>query len=189
MSLIEKYVKFVHKWEGGLSRDKADSASKFPCPTPHKGLTGWHTNIGITYAVWKQMYGKNNDDRFYAMDADDWWNVFKTLYWNGVRGDEFKSQNVAIFVTGMAWGSGKVQAVKSLQQAIINCGIPVAKDGILGNKTISAANGLDARVLFDALVAERKRFFEYIGRPGTKNSKFLRGWLNRLADYVKTFRP
>jgi lysozyme family protein len=189
MSLIEKYVKFVYKWEGGLSRDKADSASKFPCPTPHKGLTGWHTNIGITYAVWKQMYGKNSDDRFYAMDADDWWNVFKTLYWNAVRGDEFSSQNVAIFVTGMAWGSGKVQAVKSLQQAIINCGVSVVKDGILGNRTIAASNGLDARVLFDALVAERKRFFEYIGRPGTKNSKFLKGWLNRLADYVKTFRP
>jgi hypothetical protein len=79
MNLMDKYVKFVYKWEGGLSRDKADSASKFPCPTPHNGLTGWHTNIGITYAVWKGMYGKNNDARFFAMGADDWWNVFKTL--------------------------------------------------------------------------------------------------------------
>jgi lysozyme family protein len=89
----------------------------------------------------------------------------------------------------MAWGSGKSQAVKSLQQAIINCGVAVDKDGILGNMTIAAANGIEPQKLFDALVAERKRFFEYIGRPGTKNSKFLKGWLNRLADYVKTFRP
>lgn len=189
MDLIEKYVEFTKRWEGGLSRDKSDSASKFPCPTPYNGVSGWHTNAGVTYAVWHHMYGKNNDSRFFEMDHEDWWNVFKTLYWNGVRGDEFKSQNVAIFVTGMAWGSGKSRAVKSLQQAIINCGVAIANDGILGNRTLAAANSLDARVLFDALVAERKRFFEYIGRPGTKNNKFLRGWLRRLNDYVKTFRP
>ena len=186
--MIDKYILFVKKWEGGLSRDKADSASKFPCPTPYKGLGGYHTNIGITYAVWKNMYGNGNDARFFAMNNEDWFNVFKTLYWNSVRADEFLSQNVAIFVTGMAWGSGKKQAVMSLQQAIINCGVSVDKDGVLGNKTIAAANKINAQVLFDALTAERERFFKYIGRPGSKNAKFLKGSLNRLSDYKKTFR-
>jgi len=115
--------------------------------------------------------------------------LFKTLYWNTVRASEFDSQNVAIFVTGMAWGSGKKQAVTSLQQAILNCGIKVDKDGVLGNKTIAAANSIPSQVLFDALTTERERFFRYIGRPGSKNAKFLKGWLNRLADYKKTFRP
>lgn len=190
-ALLDKYVDFTKKWEGGLSRDKADSASKFPCPTPYKGLTGYHTNMGITYAVWKEFYGKNKDARFFDMSNEDWFNIFKTLYWNGVRADEYKSPNVAIFITGMAWGSGKSTAVKLLQQALINCGAlgKNDKDGILGNKTIAAANSLDPQVLFDALTAERERFFRYIGRPGTKNAKFLKGWLNRLADYKKTFRP
>jgi lysozyme family protein len=89
----------------------------------------------------------------------------------------------------MAWGSGKKQAVMSLQQAIINCGVAVDKDGVLGNKTISAANSIEPTKLFDALTAERERFFRYIGRPGTKNAKFLNGWMNRLTDYRKTFRP
>lgn len=189
MTLIDKYILFVKKWEGGLSRDKNDSASSTPCPTPYKGLGGYHTNVGITYAVWKSMYSKNNDARFYAMNSEDWFNVFKTLYWNTVRADEFLSQNVAIFVTGMAWGSGKKQAVMSLQQAIINCGVDVDKDGVLGNKTILAANSIEPTKLFDALTAERERFFRYIGRPGTKNAKFLNGWMNRLTDYRKTFRP
>lgn len=187
--MIDKYIEFTKKWEGGLSRDKADSASKNPCPTPYKGLGGYHTNIGITYAVWKEFYGKEKDARFFSMSKDDWFNVFKTLYWNSVRADEFLSQNVAIFVTGMAWGSGKKQAVTSLQQAIINCGVKVDKDGALGNKTIAAANSIQPRVLFDALTAERERFFKYIGRPGTKNAKFINGWLRRLNDYKKIFRP
>ena len=187
--MIDKYILFVKKWEGGLSRDKSDSASKFPCPTPYKGIGGYHTNIGITYAVWKQFYGKEKDARFFSMNNEDWFNVFKTLYWNSVRADEFLSQNVAIFVTGMAWGSGKKQAVTSLQQAILNCNIKVDKDGVLGNRTISAANSIPPQVLFDALTAERERFFRYIGRQGTKNAKFLKGWLNRLDSYKKTFRP
>ena len=105
MSLIPKYIEFTKRWEGGLSRDVNDSASATPCPTPYGGKTGWHTNVGITYKVWKSFFGTKNDARFYKMDAADWFNVFKTLYWNSVRGDEYLSQNVAIFVTGMAWGS------------------------------------------------------------------------------------
>ena len=189
MDLIKKYIEFTKRWEGGLSRDKSDSASKFTCPTSYKGLGGYHTNMGITYQVWRDFYGKDKDDRFFNMSDQDWFNVFKTLYWNGVRGDEYDSQNIAIIVTGMAWGSGKVQAIKSLQQAILNCSIKVDIDGILGNKTIAAANSIPPQMLFDAIIAERKRFFEYIGRPGSKNAKFLKGWLNRLEDYKKTFRP
>lgn len=189
MSLIDTYIEFTKRWEGGLSRDKADSASANPCPTLYKGLGGYHTNIGITYAVWSNMYGKGNDIRFFNMSNEDWFNVFKTLYWNSVRASEFDSQNVAILVTGMAWGSGKKQAVNSLQQAILNCSIKVDKDGVLGNKTIAAANSIPPQILFDAIADERERFFRYIGRPGSKNAKFLKGWLNRLADYKKTFRP
>jgi lysozyme family protein len=87
----------------------------------------------------------------------------------------------------MAWGSGAKQAVKSLQQAILNCGVTVVKDGIIGNNTIKAANSIEPRVLFDALTSERERFFRAIGKG--KNAKFLRGWLRRLEDYKNTFRP
>lgn len=186
-NLIPKYIEFTKRWEGGLSRDVNDSASKWPCPTPFNGKTGWHTNVGITYKVWKSFFGSGNDERFFKMNASDWFNVFKTLYWNSVRGDEFLSQNVAIFVTGMAWGSGAKQAGKSLQRAINECGIVVGIDGVIGNNTIKAANECDPRQLFDALTTERERFFRAIGVG--KNAKFLKGWLNRLADYKKTFRP
>ena len=189
MTLIEKYVAFTKKWEGGLSRDKNDSASSYPCPTAYKGKTGYHTNVGITYKAWSSFFGVENDARFYLMNAADWFTIFKKGYWDGVRGDAYNSQNIAIFVTGMAWGSGVKQAGMTLQRAILNCGNFVQKDGIIGKNTISSANSLDPRKLFDALIVERERFFKAIGRPGSKNSKFLKGWLNRLADYNKTFRP
>lgn len=185
--IIKKYVAFTKKWEGGLSRDKADSASKFPCPTPYNGKTGWHTNIGITYAAWVNFYGKNADSRFFAMSNEDWFNVFKVGYWDRVKGDSYTSKSIAIYVTGMAWGSGSGQAIKSLQIAINHCGVKCIVDGLIGNQTINAANSIEPRKLFDALLKERERFFYAIGVG--KNAKFLKGWLNRLEDYKKTFRP
>ena len=107
MTLIEKYVKFVKKWEGGLSREKSDSASSYPCPT--------------------------------------------------------------------------------LQTSINHCGVYCDVDGVIGMKTINAANSIEPRVLFDALTNERERFFYAIGVG--KNAKFINGWINRLNDYRKTFRP
>lgn len=187
--LLEKYIVFIKKWEGGLSKIKEDSASSFPCPTPYKGVSGYHTNVGITYAAWVQFYGNDKDEDFYRMPSDMWFNIFKKGYWDGVKGDKYTSQNIAIIVAGIAWGSGVSQAGKSLQRSIKNCGVSVSLDGIIGNETIKAANSIEPRNLFDALCNERERFFRAIARPGTKNAKFLKGWLNRLEDYRKTFRP
>lgn len=189
MEIIEKYIQFVKKWEGGLSRDKADSASSFPCPTAYQGKTGWHTNIGITYATWVQFFGKDQDADFFKMPSDKWFKIFKKGYWDALRGDSYQSKNIAVFVTGMAWGSGAKQAVKSLQRAINDCGIKIEMDGAIGPLTVGAANAIEPRKLFDALVVERERFFRAIAQPGSKNAKFLKGWLNRLEDYKKTFRP
>jgi len=187
MEMIEKYIKFTKKWEGGLSRDKADSASSFPCPTPFKGKIGWHTNIGITYATWVEFYGRDNDDKFFEMSSENWFRIFKKGYWDSVRGDAYNSQNIAIIVTGMAWGSGARQAVKSLQVAINHCGLKCEIDGLIGPKTILLANSIAPQKLFDAICNERERFFYAIGVG--KNAKFLKGWLNRLNDYRATFRP
>ena len=187
MEIIEKYIKFVKKWEGGLSRDKNDSASSFTCPTPYNGKTGWHTNAGITYAAWVHFYGKDKDADFYRMPSDMWFKIFKKGYWDSVKGDAYNSQNIAAFVTGMAWGSGPKQAGISLQRVLNLLGKKVTIDGIIGNQTILAANSIPVRELFDALANERERFFYAIGVG--KNAKFLKGWLSRLEDYKKTFRP
>lgn len=187
MNLIDKYIAFVKKWEGGLSRDKSDSAAFYPCPTPYLGKNGYHTNIGITYATWVTFYGTGQDDKFYEMPTDMWFKIFKKGYWDKVKGDSYNSQNIAIFVTGMAWGSGARQASKSLQKSINDCGVKCTVDGVIGNETIKAANSIEPRKLFDALTDERERFFRVIGVG--KNAKFLKGWLNRLEDYRKTFRP
>ena len=186
---LQTYINFIKRWEGGLSRDKNDSASSYPCPEPYDDRFGWHTNIGITYKTWCSVFGRTKDYEFLHMKDEDWFKVFKSLYWDSVKGDDYKCFSIAVIVTGIAWGSGAHRAGITLQQAINNCGGNVVIDGTIGLKTIAGANAINPQKLFDELVRLRRAFFIAISQEGSKNAKFRKGWLNRLEDYVKTFRP
>lgn len=182
---LNDYIRICKKWEGGLSRDKDDSASKFPCPTPFKGQTGYHTNKGITYQSWVSVFGRNNDDRFFAMSDEDWFTIFDKNYFSQVKGKSFKTLNIAAMVTAIAWGSGVSQGGKHLQRALNMLGANLKVDSIIGEKTLTAANNANQKQLFDTLLKVREDFFRAIAVG--KNAKFLKGWLNRLNDYRKEF--
>ena len=188
MEIIKQYIEFVKRWEGALSKDTADSAAKYPCPTPYKGKSGYHTNVGITYKVWVSMFGKDNDKRFFLMNDEDWFDIWNRLYFEPMQADRIKSMSVAIFMVGMAWGSGMRQAVISTQKVVNQIGkAKVEVDGVIGPRTIQAINDTDPVDMFNGLIEERGRFFKAIAKG--KNAKFLKGWMNRLTDYNKTFNP
>ena len=53
MANYKKIMPFVRKWEGGLSNNKSDNASKNPSPCEYNGKKGWHTNKGVTWTTFK----------------------------------------------------------------------------------------------------------------------------------------
>ena len=182
---INKFVAFIRKWEGGLSRHESDSASAHPCPTSFNGKSGYHTNAGITYQAWEHVFGKDDDARFLAMNSEDWFKVFKGSYWNGVKADSINDTTIAIFMTEIAWGSGASQSIKTVQKCVNELGAKISVDGVIGAKTIQAINSTDPKKLLDVMLVERERFFRAISTG--KNAVFLKGWLNRLNDFKKTF--
>jgi len=188
---IEYYIWLCQEWEGvrtkPMGRRTTDNASKYPCPTPFDGQYGWHTVKGITYGTWVGVFGKNQDQRFFAMSDEDWFFVFKTRFANPVKFDSFKSINVAAVVTDMSWMSGPDRGVKTLQRAINNLkGKKVLEDdGNIGNLTLAAANAIDPKTLIQAIVVERKKFLISIAIG--KNAINKAGWLRRTDDYLKRF--
>jgi lysozyme family protein len=88
-------------------------------------------------------------------------------------------------MTEIAWGSGASQAIKTVQKCLNELGAKVAVDGAIGNKTIQAINSADPKKLLGVMLIERERFFRAISKG--KNAVFLKGWLNRLNDFKKTF--
>lgn len=184
---IDDFIITMKQWEGGLSRDMNDSASKNMCPTPYRDGNRYHTNKGITYAVWKAHFGSSADARFYEMNNNDWFEIFDKLYFKAVKGHDFKCLNIGAMVSEFAWGSGVIPAGKLLQKACNKMGANLVVDGAIGKKTLEFANSVDPKILFDLLIQVRKDFFTSIGVG--KNAKFLKGWINRLNDNAKKFRP
>lgn len=188
--MSEKYkriVPFFYKWEGGLSKDPNDSASENMCPTPYKDGFKYHTNKGVTYLAWKSVFGSGNDTRFYQMNSDDWGLIFKRGYWDKVKCDLINSQSIAECLVSWAWGSGAKTAIKQMQRTI---GFDKSQqDGLIGPATLKAINSCDEKELFEKCVKNRESFFRHIAENDSRNKKFLKGWLNRLEDFKKNFRP
>jgi lysozyme family protein len=179
--VTEKFLKclrFVLKWEGGLSDDPDDP--------------GGRTYRGVTQARYNQYRkAKGLPLRDVAlMTEQEMREIYWTYYWRPVKGDEFDYPlALAVFDTGVNMGT--VTAIRLLQRAI-NDLLPqkkwVAVDGVLRQQTLTAAKALHPTQLALRLCDRREERYRAIVRANPKLGKFLKGWLNRLNDLRKTIR-
>jgi lysozyme family protein len=184
-------VPFILRWEGGLSRATTDTASRNPSPCNIKGLTGWHTNKGITWSTFTSLAPKlgyqATCENFEKMPDEIWSLIFKRGYWDAVGGDQLKSQAIANVAGNFAYGAGPFRAVQRLQMAVNNIStnkIPV--DGKIGPKTISAVNAANEKALFEEYTKLTRAF--YTSLPGQEANQ--RGWENRhkaLFEFSKKY--
>lgn len=176
---------FILQWEGGLSRDLADNASARPAPWPYNGLTGWHTNKGVTYATFSGSASKlgyqATADNFFKMPGDIWDKIFKVQYWDPWSLDKMNSQAIADFIANAAWGSGLTGSYNTIAAYLESKGIEV-------NSRLEAVQALNKLALlnetqiFNELIDWRNAFFKKL----KDFPKFGTGWLNRSAA-LKTF--
>lgn len=165
MAQASKLVPFILRWEGGFVNDPDD--------------LGGATNKGITMDTFeaycrKKGYPKPTVERLKNITDTDWYEVFKTLYWDRWKADEIKSQAVANILVDWVWASG-VHGIKRPQRIL---GVTV--DGLVGTKTLSYLNSADPKCLFEAIKADRIKFIDEICKARPKNEKYRKGWLNRI---------
>lgn len=160
----------VQKWEGGFSNHKADK--------------GGNTNMGITLKTWQSMgYDKDDDGDIDLKDLKliaegDVFDLFKKHYWDKCSGDFINSQSIANMLVDWSWNSGPV-AIKRVQR-LLN----LKEDAIIGPKTLASINQANYRNLFHLIKEERIRFVKGICERDPSQNVFLRGWLNRIEDFV-----
>jgi lysozyme family protein len=107
MANVDKYAKWVLKWEGGYVNDPLDA--------------GGETNKGITLATWKSAgydttkkisvvitkTGKrytNITASLYEMADEQFTKILKEKYWDKWQADRIKSQSVAEMLVQWMWG-------------------------------------------------------------------------------------
>lgn len=167
MAISSKLVPHILKWEGGFVNDPND--------------LGGATNKGITIGTYtdycrRKGYPRPTIDRLNRISEKEWYEIFKTMYWDRCRADEIKSQNVANMLVDWYWGSG-IHATKAIQRIV-----GVTPDGIIGRVSLEAINKSDPVTLWASLRCARREFYHRIAHARPANRKYLRGWLNRLND-------
>jgi lysozyme family protein len=175
---FERCLRFVLKWEGGVSNDPADR--------------GGLTNRGITQATYDRYRRAKGLplQSVVKMTEPEMREIYYRFYWLPVKADEFPYPlALAVFDTGVNMGVGT--AIKLLQRAI-NDLLPkvrwVAVDSVLGEQTLRAAKSLDPKRLALQLCARREERYYAIVRANPTQQKFLRGWLNRLNDLRRSIQ-
>lgn len=162
MAKAELLKPFILHWEGGFVDDPLDR--------------GGATNKGITIGTFRNFYGKDATvEQLKNITDEQWLHIFKSGYWDKWKADDIENQSIADIVVDWAWASGTATSIKQVQKIL-----GVAVDGIVGNDTLTAINTADQSSLFVKIHSRRIEFVENIVKRDPSQTRFLKGWKNRI---------
>jgi lysozyme family protein len=138
----------------------------------HPDDPGGKTRFGVTEAV-ARAAGFQGDMRELPLDLAK--AIYRQRFWDAVRADELPAE-VRYLVFDAAAASGVRQSTLWLQRAL-----RVTDDGVIGPKTLAAAQAAEPQVLKARLLAQRLRFMAGLGNWPA----FSRGWSRRMADLME----
>ncbi len=177
MADYRKLVPFILRWEGGWTDDKDDKGGK--------------TNRGITINTYKALSRKllhqeptmaNFRQLTKAQAA-----LFVKHFWDkSTANNQVRSQKIAEAITTWRWGSGSY-GLKEFQRLLnrkYHANLKV--DGVIGRNTVAKVNAINPDHLFNDMLQARKAFFERLAQRDPSQTKFLKGWINRLVSFGKT---
>lgn len=176
MTNYKLLVQFILGWEGGKVNDKDDK--------------GGLTNKGITYLTYKELCTKvykvePSKSHFDSLTSDEVGLMVEYFWKKSTANGSVNSQKVSEAITTWRWGSGQ-QGLIWFQKMLNECfDTKLLEDGIIGIKTCAKINALDDFYVFRMALKYRKERFEKICKSDPTQTKFLKGWLNRLGSFAK----
>lgn len=138
----------------------------------HAADPGGKTRFGITEAVAREV-GYRGDMRELPLDLAK--RIYKDRYWDTVKAEQLPPA-VRYVVFDAAVNSGPGQSAKWLQRAL-----GVADDGVIGPRTLAAANAANPDALKMRMLGKRLRFMAGL----TNWPAFSRGWAIRIASLME----
>ena len=178
MTPFDKALLFIFGNEGGYSNDPDDR--------------GGATNLGITQSTLDRARRQMPDlpESVEDLTREPAAEIYRVLYWEESKADMMPYPLCTLHFDA-AVNHGVGGAGKLLQQTINNYAVKaglsvrVDEDGAVGPKTLDALDECIAVKNNIALICtiycnEREKFYRAIVASRPDQSRFLRGWLNRL---------
>jgi lysozyme family protein len=110
--------------------------------------------------------------------------IYKTLYWDKVRGDNIALQELANMVFDFYVNAG-VNASKLLQSILNAMGAnpSLVIDGSIGPATLQSLQGMDQKVVYQHYKQGRIEYYYELVANHPSLTKFLQGWLKRVNAF------
>ena len=105
---------------------------------------------------------------------------YRTNYWDRIRGDELRSQEIAETIFNFGVNTGVGTAIK-LAQVIVKA-VP---DGGIGPKTVELLNQCTPQNFMASYAIAKIARYAAICNKDRTQSKFLLGWINRTLQGLK----
>jgi len=158
--------------EGGLSKDKRDPG----------GITQWGISLRYLKTIGYDINGDGqiNEEDIIALPKDGAIKIYRQFWWNKYYYCNFNELKVVEKVFDLAVNMGAFGAHKILQISINNIQEnPLKIDGILGVKTLEAANRLDPEKLRQQLRLSAEIRYNEILEKNPEMEWARKGWMNR----------
>jgi lysozyme family protein len=173
-SRFQQVLAFTLRWEGGFSDDPADA--------------GGRTMRGVTEAVFHAWLADQGELKrpVETLKEEELVQIYRTNYWLSARCSDLPLR-VDLCQFDAAVNHGPQGAARLLQRAV-NRNLAemqqplVAVDGALGPVTLREARRIEPKRLYQAYLIERRALYQRIVERKPDQQKFLKGWLNRVAD-------
>lgn len=170
MATFATFSPFLSSWEGGYTNNRNDR--------------GGETYRGVTAATWAAYCKKQGiSTPLKKMTQAQWADIMRSGYWDAVRASDLRSQSVANQVADFAVNAGTSRAARTLQQAVNEAThtATLKVDGVIGAKTIAAANALNPSTLYWTYRELRTAYYRDLAAKNPKQKTFLNGWLRRVS--------
>ena len=191
MANFYEAYKITSKHEGGYSNhpnDVGGETYKGISRKYHPNWDGWIIIDSLKGPLFPNNLESNNNLQMKVSF------FYKENYWNKIKGDDIKYQEIAneLYDTGVNMGT--VRVTKFLQEGLNLLNLHgkswsnISVDGVIGNITLNILNNIlpynDVRILYNIMNVLQGIHYINFTRTNESQEVFMRGWFNRI-DIIK----
>jgi len=160
-------VAVVLKHEGGYLEDHT---------------TGEISKFGITAEFLRSIGLPHDRDSIRSLTREQAIAIYREHWWEKYGFERLRDQRLATKLFDLVVNLGPQRAVMFLQRALIRCGAHLVVDGLLGERTIAAANEAPTECVLYHLRALAAEHYRTLVAKDPKYLPYLKGWLERASQ-------
>jgi len=144
--------------------------------------TGEISKFGLTAEFLRSIGLPHDRDSVRNLTQEQAIEIYRVHWWQKYGFERIQDQRVATKFFDLAVNLGPQRATRLLQQALVRCGAQLEVDGILGDRTIAAANKAPAECVLNQLRALAAEHYRTLAAKDPKYLPYLKGWLERASQ-------